>query len=170
MEYAASVIVKFGESTTAGAAPAVVDLDGELNINPSGEVVTTFKAGDEPRLLIHFDYDSYYIEKVETSSGMMVSMGDAVRERTGSFDFVDSDATVSLPYIPAGGISWAWFGNVPIMSNDKNIVRIDGGFAPATGDAKYNVNFKSYKLFPPALDFNADRKYRIFVVFTLGEK
>jgi len=168
MEYAASIVIKFGESVDGAGSPAVIELDGELNVDAEGNVKTTFQAGDEPRILLHFDTDLYFIENIKLSSGMVVPMGDVVRGRSGSFDFVDQDAKANLPYIPAGGVAWQWFGNIPVLSRNKNAVSVSGGSLPATGDVTYDVKFKSYKLFPPTITLGVDEVYRILIVFTLG--
>ena len=146
----------------------VVELDGENNLDAEGNEKTSFNPGDEPQFLVHFDPAQLRIDRVRSSSGMCVSLGEVARLRDQQVSFTNADDTQELSYIPAGGVVWSWYGNSPAIQVDyRKLTVVSAGAVPAIGKAVYGIKAQSYKLIPPPLDLSDDQTWPILVVITM---
>ena len=158
----ATIVVEFGEGADSTAL-VVVELDDAVNRDSEGKAITSFHPGDEPGFVVHYDPAALRIDRVKASSGMIVDNGRASRERKQQVRFTGPGKPITLPHIPASGVSVDWYGNAPTISQaDRQITA--AGSLPAIGEAAYNIACHAYRLVPPPLSLAENESYPILVV------
>ncbi len=164
MSVESTIVVEFGTGVDSGAL-VVVELDDEVNLGEDGEVKTSFVPGDEPGFLVHYDTSALRITRVACSSGMVVDLGQVTRTRVQQVEFTVAEQPQDIPHIPAGGISWNWYGNSPAVNQDGRTLTAIGDDAefPAIGEATYHVSYQAYKLIPPTLTLDDDEQYPVLI-------
>ena len=164
MSVDSTIVVEFGAGVDSGAL-VVVELDDEVNLGEDGEVKTSFVPGDEPGFLVHYDTSALRITRVACSSGMVVDLGHVIRTRVQQVEFTAAEQPQDLPHIPAGGVSWNWYGNSPAVNQDGRTLTAFGTDAefPAIGEAEYPVSCRAFRLIPPSLALQDGQQYLILV-------
>lgn len=161
----ATVVVEFGEGADDGAL-VVVELDDTANLDADGKVKTSFHPGDRPGFIVHYDEAALRVGEIRCSSGMVTGGTMVSRSRSQQVQFASADAAVDLPHIPAGGVSVAWYGHSPILSQDGRRVTASGDL-PAIGEASYSIRCLAYTLIPPPLSLSDDETWPVLVVVTM---
>ena len=163
----ATVVVEFGDGADSGAL-VVVELDDMVNLDRDGKPKTRFFPGDEPGFIVHYDQAALRIGRVSASSGQVVDVGAVTRARTAQVNFPVPGERQELPHIPAGQISWRWYGNAPAIGQDGRSI-VPSGDLPAIGDADYTISCRAYRLIPPPLDLSGDETWPVLVVVTMED-
>ena len=158
----ATIVVEFGEGADSTAL-VVVELDEAVNRDSEGKPTTSFRPGDEPGFVVHYDQAALRIDRVKSSSGMIVDNGRASRERKQQVRFTAQGKPITLPHIPASGVSVDWYGNAPTISQAGRQVTASGSL-PAIGEAAYNIACHAYRLVPPKLSLAENQNYPVLVV------
>ena len=161
----ATVVVEFGEGADDGAL-VVVELDDAVNLDVDGKVKTSFYPGDRPGFIIHFDDTALRVGEIRCSSGMVTGGIMVSRSRTQQVQFASPGSAVDLPHIPAGGVSVAWYGRSPTLSQDGRRLTASGDL-PAIGEASYSIRCLAYTLVPPPLSLVGDATWPVLVVVTM---
>lgn len=164
MTVAATVVVQFGDGADSSAL-VVVELDEVMNVDLNGEEKTSFVPGDIPYLLVHHDA-TVRIGQVACSSGMVSPVAMVSRERSQQLQWPDAADSQELPHLPAGVVSWKWYGNVPLITRDGRTLTASGAI-PAIGEASYAIDCHQYRLIPPVLELAADESYPVLIVITM---
>ena len=158
----ATIVVEFGEGADSTAL-VVVELDDAVNKDADGKTTSSFHPGDEPGFVVHYDPAALRIDWVRASSGMIVDNGEVSRVRKQRVQLTAPGKPVTLPHIPAAGVSVDWFGNAPTISQAGRQVTASGSL-PAIGEAAYTISCHAYRLAPPPLELADNQRYPVLVV------
>lgn len=166
-----TLVVNFGEDVTGASGSIVAEWDDEMTLESNGEPKTQFVPGDERYLLVHAD-SSVTIVAVKATSGTIASVGGVVLERMAEIGFGDSNDEQSLNYLPAGQLSFRWFGNAgsaPVVAG--RAVRMAGGQFPCLAAVSIPVAFTRYRLQTPVVQLAKEETWPIRVyIYFLQEK
>ena len=158
-----TIVVQFGESVAAAdQAGFVVELDDLLNVDAEGEVKTQFHPGDLIHFLMHYDHSKMRVTAIKATSGDVVVLGEVGRDNTVEELFVAAAEPVTLPHVPSGSVTAAWYGRTSILSRDG--AALTAAAVPCLGDISYSYIATSCRLVPPPLTLAADEEYPIAVV------
>lgn len=162
-----TLVVNFGEDVTGASGSIVAEWDDEMTLDADGEPKTQFVPGDERYLLVHID-SSVTIVAVKATSGAIASVGGVVLSRTAEIGFGDASDEQSLNYLPAGQLSFNWFGNVgtgPVVAD--RAVRMSGGQFPCLAAVSIPVAFTRYRLQTPTMELTKDETWpiRVYIYF-----
>ena len=158
----ATIVVEFGEGVDSTAL-VVVELDDAVNRDSEGKPTSSFHPGDEPGFVVHYDPAALRIDRVKCSSGMVIDNGPVSRVRKQQVQFVVPGKPVSLPHIPASGVSVDWYGNAPTISQAGRQLTASG-ILPAIGQANYSINCHAYRLAPPPMSLAENESYPVLIV------
>ena len=159
----ATLVVNFGEDTASESGAIIAEWDDTMNVGADGEVKSQFFPGDEAYLLVHHDATAI-IQGVKTTSGAIVSTGEATLTRTAELGWGDPDDAQSLNYLLAGQLAYRWFGNAGSGAElvDKSL-RMTGGQFPCLAEVSHSVAFTRYRLQTPAVTLAKDETWPIRV-------
>jgi hypothetical protein len=158
----AIIVIEFGEGVDSTAL-AVIELDDAVNIGADGKPKSQFAPGEAAGFVVHYDPAALRIDRVASSSGMVVDRGEVVRDRSTMVQLVSDPVT--LPHIPAGGVSIAWMGNAPAIDQDgRRLSSADTARLPAIGTASYRINCHAYRLEPPVMSLADGEQWQVLVV------
>jgi hypothetical protein len=166
-----TLVVNFGEDVTGASGSIVAEWDDEMTLESNGEPKTQFVPGDERYLLVHTD-SSVTVVAVKSTSGAIASVGGVVLDRTAEIGFGDSNDEQSLNYLPAGPLSFRWFGNAGSGPEivDK-VLRMLGGQFPCLAAVSVPVAFTRYRLQTPIVQLAKEETWPIRVyIYFLQEK
>lgn len=142
-----------------------------MTLDVEGKPKSQFVPGDERYLLVHAD-SLVTIVAVKSTSGAIASVGGVVLDRTAEIGFGDSNDEQSLNYLPAGSLSFLWFGNAgsgPVVAG--RTVRMAGGQFPCLAAVSVPVAFTRYRLQTPDVQLAKDETWPIRVyIYFLQEK
>lgn len=165
MNVGSTIVVEFGQGADSTAFVAV-ELDETMNLDDSGEVKSQFAPGDEVWFWVQHDA-SLVIDRIESTSGMVVDCGTVRRERTQEMTWTGSD-TVELSHIPAANPAYSWFGNIGhgIARNGRS-VSVEVASTPCTCDATLPIDVHLYRFVPPVLELADEATYRVVIVVNM---
>lgn len=165
MSLGATIVVQFGEGADSSAF-VTMELDETLNLDSAGDAKSEFGPGDEVWFWLQHD-TNLAVERIESTSGMVVDCGMARRERNQELTFIGEEGA-SLSYIPAVSPTFTWFGNVGAgLGLDGRSVTVAGNL-PCTCDVVIPIDVHLYRFIPPALELAEGASYRVVVVVTMG--
>jgi len=167
MTIEATVVVEFGDGADSSAL-VVVELDGEMNKDAEGEEITSFEPGMPAYFLVHYDTSKLYIGSVKSSAGGITGGTAVTRDREQQLSFTRADEGQDLPHIPAGGVTYKWYGNTPLLTIDGR--NIKANLVPAICEAAYKIAATQYCLIPPAMTLVDDEQYPVLIVITMEAK
>lgn len=160
------VFVESGGSTEPGLHMAAI-LDDQLNVETvDGQetVKTTWYPGDSIYFLVQVD-PGLRIADVRASWGHVQHLGTVKRQHTDDITVIeppDEDkeaASAELSYIPAGQVTFRWYGNAPALRQDGRSLYYTDGALPAIGRADYKSTWQSYRLVPRPLELEDDEEW-----------
>lgn len=166
MKVIGTLVVGFGED--AAGASGAISAEWEEIIGADGEVKNQYVPGDVAYLLIHHD-DTVTIDAVRMTSGSVSKTGEVVLSRSAEMGFADAADEQSLQYLPAGGLSFDWYGNAGGGAVvDKKNVNLSAGQFPCLAEVSYPVRFIRYQVQTPMMDLAEDETFplRAYVYYT----
>jgi hypothetical protein len=157
-------VVQFGDQAPVDAF-VVAEFDDTLNIDGSGNVKTTWHAGDEIWFWVQHDA-SVRIAHIKPTggSGDIVDCGWSHRSKTQELTWPDVETINELSYIPSAAITLKWYGTpgegLAVSGRSISIA----GSAPCTCDATIPMGVRLYRFIPPALALSGDADiYRVVI-------
>jgi len=173
MNFETTVKVEFNSAAASSADYLIIaELDDILNVDSSGEAITSFGVDDTPWFRFHAS-SNIRLDVVVSTDGGVLPKGTSAREISSQFLFSSRDPekedSYVYPVVP-NSVKTGYVGRV----GDVVIKSLAGGRRSITGnssltpflmnlDMTYAV--KLFQLIPPALELDEDETYNIFVVF-----
>lgn len=156
-----TLVVEFGAGADSAAFVAM-ELDETLNLDDEGNEKTGFAAGDEVWFWLQHA-DTLRIDRIASTSGMVVDCGVVRRSRNQELTFTSTDS-VELSHIPANNPSYTWCGNEGAgLARNNRSVSVSGN-TPCTCDAVIPIDVHLYRFIPPPLELADDQTYRVVIV------
>ena len=160
-----TLVVEFGEGADSAAFVAM-ELDETLNLDDEGNALTSFDPGVEVWFWLQHA-DTLRIDRIASTSGMVVDCGIVRRSRDQELTFTDTDS-VEFSHIPAGNPSYTWYGNEGSgLAKNGRSVSVSGN-TPCTCDAVIPIDVHLYRFVPPVLELADDQTYRVVIVAYMG--
>lgn len=147
----------------------VLEVDPNLNLDSSGNVKTSFNAGDQVYLSIHYDRNKYRVVSAVASSGELQFRGTQVGRREISRQFFSDSVTVDLQYIINSIVAVKWYGSRGTIQADYNTLR--ASIVPCIVDVTISVISDIYLYVPDqSMDLSdPDADFPVGVKFELEE-
>lgn len=165
-----TIVVRFGQGSSASADLFLVELDGQLNretVDGEDQEKTQFYPGDEIHFLLHFDQTKYRVTAIKATAGQvqMSSWVDRTHEEELLFEAVGE--AVDLSHYPSRAPVVTWYGRTASLSRVGRSLSADK--APCLGILSYNYRAWSGKLVPPSVDLDDDEEYPLAIVVYVEE-
>lgn len=167
----ATLVVNFGKDASSASGSIKAEWDDEMTLDAQGKSKTRFVPGDERYLRVHTD-PTATIVAAKSTSGSIVSVGETVLTLTDLIGWSWAGDEQSLQYLPAGSLSFDWFGN---KGSDQDVsgkaVRFSGGQFPCLAKVSFPVRFTRYRLQTPVMALAKDESWPLRVyIYYLQEK
>lgn len=171
MSVEATLIIEPEDGGTQDAI-VIAELDDAMNVDSSGEVVTSFGPGDQIYFRTHISREVQITDIIATD-GSIRSFGAASRNTTEEFVFASRDPLEppqhSLSRVPSGSLSFKYIGRSGSVSRSQTsngVMTLQGDVnqVPYICEVSYNYACKSYLLQAPNVTLGEDETYHIVVV------
>lgn len=158
-----TMVVVFGAGAGAGAASGVqIFADEVANVDSLGKEKTEFYPGDDFYFLVIVP-DEYRLVEIKATTGLVVALGEVVREQLDRLLFAETGSQLSLAQLPDGEVSPVWYGQQGLLTIDGQQISAD--LAPCIADLAYSYRALQYRLTAPAdLDIGPDADYPVGLV------
>ena len=157
--------VSFGGGSASNAL-IKLELDDKMNVDSSGEEISSFAPGDNIYFRLHHD-TTVQLARMASTDGEVEAQGSGSRTITEELLWVYLDDEHELGYVPNNsGITSSHYGSEPSdikKSGTKKMV-ISGGELPALSLVTYSANFSLYRLIAPDVDLAEDESWPVRIV------
>lgn len=161
-----TIVVEFGEGADSSAFVAV-ELDETLNKNADGSEKSQWYPGDQVWFWLQYDEAVLRLDRIVSTSGMVVAAGEVSRTREQALTWTVADDPVELSHQPSGPVSLHYYGRAGTgMRQEGRQIRMAGG-VPCTADATLPLRVLLYRYVPPPMTLAEDQTWRSVIVVYL---
>ena len=160
-----TTVVNFSTSTSTEVG--VLELDPIRNITSDGDTKTTFQAGEQVFLSLHYDREKYKLSSFYCSTGELQAVGMDRSLRTLENQFF-SEPTIQSQYIVESLQDVTWYGVAGTLACSGTILTVS--YTPAMVDVSFFINHDVLRYIPDSyVDLTLFDSFPVGIVCNLEE-